>query len=70
MRTGSASNSQLKLSRKPSKSVVSDWEKRSAEEGSGICGGGGKKSEMEGSKENWKSAKGTGGELEDMVARK
>lgn len=55
------SNSQLKLSRNPSRSVVSDWEKRSAEDGTVIGVGGGKNSEMEGSKLNSKSAKGTGG---------
>ena len=44
---GSTSNSQSKLSKKPNRLVVSDWEKRSAEEGIGIGGGGGKSSEME-----------------------
>lgn len=58
---GSASNSQLKLSKKPNRSVVSDCEKRSAEEGIGIGGGGGKNSEMDGSKVNSKSANGAGG---------
>ena len=58
---GSTSNSQLKLSKKPNRSVVSDCEKRSAEEGIGIGGGGGNKSEIEESKVNSKSAKGTGG---------
>jgi hypothetical protein len=53
------SNSQLKLSRKPSKSVVSDWENRSADEGKGCCGG--NKFERAGSKVNSKSENGTGG---------
>lgn len=53
------SNSQLKLSRKPSKSVVSDGENRSADEGSG--GGAGKRLDSAGSNENSKSANGTGG---------
>ena len=65
---GSTSNSQLKLSKKPNRSVVSDWEKRSAEEGIGMGGGGGNKSEVEESKVNSKSAKGTGGELSMVVA--
>jgi hypothetical protein len=52
------SNSQLKLSRKPSKLVVSDGEKRSADEGKG--GGWGKMAERAGSKEKSKSANGTG----------
>ena len=47
------------MSRKPKRSVVSAGEKRSAEEGRG--GGFGKRFEREGSKENSKSAKGTGG---------
>jgi hypothetical protein len=47
------------LSKKPKRSVVSEGEKRSAEEGRG--GGFGKRFEREGSKENSKSAKGTGG---------
>lgn len=41
--------------------MVSDWEKRSAEEGIGMGGGGGKNSEIDGSKVNSKSANGTGG---------
>jgi len=49
----------LKLSRKPKISVVSDAEKRSAEDGKG--GGFGKRFDNEGSNENSKSAKGTGG---------
>jgi hypothetical protein len=57
----------LKLSRKPSRSVVSDWEKRSADEGIGTGGGGGKNWEMDGSKVNWKSSKGTGGDSADMM---
>ena len=48
-----------KLSRKPRRSVVSEGEKRSAEDGRG--GGFGKRFEREGSKVNSKSAKGTGG---------
>jgi len=47
------------LSRKPSRSVVSAGEKRSAEGGRG--GGFGKRFEREGSKVNSKSEKGTGG---------
>ena len=65
---GSAfSNSQLKLSRKPRRSVVSEAEKRSADDGSG--GGWGKRLDREGSNENSKSAKGTGGCIgeRDMV---
>lgn len=62
---GSASNSQLNPSKKPRISVVSDCEKRSADDGSamgGGGGGGGKNSEMAGSKVNSKSENGTGGE--------
>jgi hypothetical protein len=47
------SNSQLKLSRKPRRSVVSDDVKRSAEEGKG--GGEGNRLLKAGSKENSKS---------------
>lgn len=55
----SACRSQLRLSKKPSRSVVSDAEKRSAEEGSG--GGVGKRLCRAGSKANVKSSNGTGG---------
>ena len=55
-----SSNSQLKLSRKPRMSVVSDWVNRSAAGGSG--GGEGNRWCRTGSKLNSKSAKGTGGE--------
>ena len=55
-----SSNSQLKLSRKPRMSVVSDWVNKSAAGGSG--GGEGKRLCRTGSKLNSKSAKGTGGE--------
>ena len=55
-----SSNSQLKLSRKPRRSVVSDWVNKSAAGGSG--GGEGKRWCRTGSKLNSKSAKGTGGE--------
>lgn len=55
-----SSNSQLKLSRKPRRSVVSDWVNKSAAGGRG--GGEGKRWCRTGSKLNSKSAKGTGGE--------
>jgi hypothetical protein len=55
-----SSNSQLKLSRKPRMSVVSDWVNKSAAGGNG--GGEGKIWCKTGSKLNSKSAKGTGGE--------
>ena len=55
-----SSNSQLKLSRKPRMSVVSDWVNKSAAGGRG--GGEGNRWCKTGSKLNSKSAKGTGGE--------
>ena len=55
-----SSNSQLKLSRKPRMSVVSDWVNKSAAGGRG--GGEGKRWCRTGSKLNSKSANGTGGE--------
>lgn len=55
-----SSNSQLKLSRKPRMSVVSDWVNKSAAGGNG--GGEGKILCKTGSKLNSKSANGTGGE--------
>ena len=55
-----SSNSQLKLSRKPRMSVVSDWVNKSAAGGNG--GGEGKMWCKTGSKLNSKSAKATGGE--------
>ena len=61
-----SSNSQLKLSRKPRISVVSDWVNRSAAGGNG--GGEGKRLCKTGSKLNSKSAKGTGGESIVTVA--
>lgn len=57
LKGGSDSKSQLKLSRKPSRSVVSEGENRSAEGGKE----GGNKLESAGSKTYSKSAKGTGG---------
>ena len=61
-----SSNSQLKLSRKPRISVVSDWVNKSAAGGNG--GGEGKRWCRTGSKLNSKSAKGTGGESIVAVA--
>lgn len=60
LKVGSESKSQLKLSRKPRRSVVSDGEKRSADEGKGADGGG-KRVESAGSNAYSKSANGTGG---------
>jgi len=59
-RAGSVSKSQLKLSRKPRRSVVSDGEKRSAEGGRGVEEGG-NRLESAGSNAYSKSANGTGG---------
>ena len=57
-----------KLSRKPRRSVVSEGEKRSAEDGSG--GGLGKRLDKEGSNVNSKSEKGGGGRGEwDIVGQ-
>jgi len=61
-----SSNSQLKLSRKPRMSVVSDWVNKSA--AGGNDGGEGKRLCRTGSKLNSKSAKGTGGESIVAVA--
>jgi len=58
------SMSQLKLSRKPSRSVVSEGENRSAEGGSGGCGG--NKFERAGSKVNSKCEKGRGGSIGEV----
>lgn len=60
LKAGSDSKSQLKLSRKPRRSVVSDGEKRSAEGGNGADDGG-NKLESAGSNAYSKSANGTGG---------
>lgn len=60
LKAGSGSKSQLKLSRNPRRSVVSDGENRSAEGRSGIDEGG-KRLDKAGSKAYSKSAKGTGG---------
>jgi len=62
-----SSNSQLKLSRKPRISVVSDWVNRSAAGGNG--GGEGKRWCRTGSKLNSKSANGTGGDSMVTVVR-
>lgn len=72
LKAGSVSKSQLKLSRKPRRSVVSDGEKRSAEGGRGADEGG-KRLERAGSNAYSKSANGTGGRGEggkDMVKDK
>lgn len=69
LKMGSVSKSQLKLSRKPRRSVVSDGEKRSADGGKGADDGG-NKLERAGSNAYSKSAKATGGRGEggkDMV---
>lgn len=60
LKAGSVSKSQLKLSRKPRRSVVSDGEKRSADGGRGADDGG-NKLESAGSNAYSKSANGTGG---------
>lgn len=65
----STSKSQLKLSRNPSRSVVSEGEKRSAEGGNGAESVGGNRDERAGSNAYSNSEKGTGGEGGDMVAR-
>ena len=59
-KAGSESKSQLKLSRKPRRSVVSDGEKRSAEGGK-RADDGGNRLESAGSNAYSKSANGTGG---------
>lgn len=59
-RERSASKSQLKLSRNPRRSVVSDGENRSADDGSG-AGRGGNSSESAGSNAYSNSENGTGG---------
>lgn len=55
----SASRSQLRLSRKPKRSVVSEGEKRSADDGNGV--GDWKRLWRAGSKEKLKSSYGPGG---------